>query len=124
MPLRENTRAGTKSLYALGAPKEQKTEKESQFTLISPAAEQNIWGTGLKLTAKATPLSESQQGIYQIQFVIDGKKHPPSNQSTQEFENIHRGEHKIQALMIERDTGVAVRKSKTVTFYMHQNTKK
>jgi hypothetical protein len=27
LPLRENTRAGTKSLYALGAPKEQKTER-------------------------------------------------------------------------------------------------
>ncbi|MCB1584437.1 MAG: DUF4124 domain-containing protein [Xanthomonadales bacterium] len=99
-------------------------EQKFKFKLVAPVDEQNIWGTGQKLTAKTTPLSEAQQSIYQIQFVIDGKKYPPSHHSTQDFENIDRGEHKIQALMIKKDTGAEVKKSKTVTFYMHQNTKK
>lgn len=95
-----------------------------QFKIIAPVEDENIWGTGLKLTAKATPLSDTLQNVYQIQFVIDGKKQPPSNNHIQEFENIFRGQHKIQALMIKRETGETVRKSKTVTFFMHQNTKK
>ena len=99
-------------------------EEEFKFKLVAPVDDQNIWGTGLKLTAQATPLTEAMQSTYQIQFVIDGKKHPPSHKSTQEFENIHRGEHTIQALMIRKGSGEVVRKSKTVTFYMHQNTKK
>lgn len=100
------------------------SEEKFEFSLISPVADENIWGTGLKLTAKATPLTEMQLTTYQIQFVIDGKKQKPSSKSTQEFDNIFRGEHTIQALMVRRDTGASVRKSKKVTFFMHQNSKK
>lgn len=105
-------------------PKDTKPVEELKFKILSPVNDENIWGTGLKLTAKATPLSEAQQNQYQIQFVIDGQKQKPSDKSTQEFENIFRGSHEIQALMIKRDTREVVRKSKKVTFFMHQNTKK
>jgi hypothetical protein len=96
----------------------------TEFEILAPNNEQNLWGTGLKLTAKVTPLTAAQQELYQVQFVIDGKKQQASDQTTQVFENIYRGEHKIQALLVNKYTRKEVKKSKPVTFYMHQSTKK
>lgn len=94
------------------------------FEIVSPSNEQNLWGTGLQLTAKVTPLTAAQQERYQVQFVIDGNKQKASDKTTQVFENIYRGEHKLQALLLNKYTQNEVKKSKTITFYMHQSTKK
>lgn len=98
--------------------------KVVNFEIVSPGDEQNLWGTGLKLTAKVTPLTEAQQQIFQVQFVLDGKKQKPSNQTTQVFENVYRGEHRLQANLLNKFTQKVVKKSKEITFFMHQNTKK
>ncbi|MGJ8662363.1 MAG: DUF4124 domain-containing protein [Marinicella sp.] len=96
----------------------------NSFTIIEPVNEQNLWGTGGKLTAKVEKLTEAQARKYQIQFVIDGKKNKPADASTQTFPNIYRGEHKVQALLIDRQTQQVAKRSQTVTFFMHQNSKK
>ena len=95
-----------------------------EFKLLSPADQQNLWGTGLKLTARTTALTEAQKQLYQIQFVIDGKAQTPTNSSEQTFENIFRGEHQLQARLLNKQTSDVVKQTPTITFYMHQNTKK
>ncbi len=95
-----------------------------EFAIIEPVNEQNIWGTGGKLTAKVGALSPAQQAAHQVQFIIDGKKNKPADDTTQVFENIYRGEHTVQALLINRFNNKVIKESKTVTFYMHQNSKK
>ena len=94
------------------------------FEIIEPVHEQNLWGTGGKLKVSVGALNEQQQMRYQVQFVLDGKKQKPSDASTQEFGGIYRGEHKVQALLVERLTNKVKKKSKTITFFMHQNSKK
>ena len=96
----------------------------TEFTLLSPTEQQNLWGTGNKLMTKVTPLSEAQAARFQVQFVIDGQPKKPGNSSEQTFENIYRGEHTVQGRLIDRTTRDVVLKTKTVTFYMHQNSKK
>lgn len=95
-----------------------------EFAIIEPVNEQNIWGTGGKLTAKVGSLTAAQQANYQVQFIVDGKKNKPADDTTQVFENIYRGEHTVQALLINRYNKKVIKKSQTVTFYMHQNSKK
>ena len=95
-----------------------------EFTLLSPTDQQNLWGTGNKLVAKVTPLNEAQSALYQVQFVIDGQPKKPGNASEQTFENIFRGEHTVQGRLIDRNSRDVVMRTKTVTFFMHQNSKK
>ena len=99
-------------------------DEVTEFTLLAPTEQQNLWGTGNKLVAKVTPLSEAQAARYQVQFVIDGQPKKPANTSEQTFENIYRGEHTVQGQLIDRQTRKVAMKTKTVTFYMHQNSKK
>jgi hypothetical protein len=99
------------------------TEVE-EFSIISPVSDQNIWGTGGKLTAKVKPLSPAQQEKYQVQFIIDGKNNKPADASTQVFSGIFRGEHTVKALLVNRYNKKTIKESQTVTFFMHQNSKK
>lgn len=93
----------------------------TEFEILEPSHELNLWGTGNTLTAKVTALNTSQQEIYTIQFAIDGKKQKPAEQTTQTFTNVFRGEHQIQAFLLNKYTLKQVKKTKVVTFYMHQN---
>ncbi len=103
---------------------EQDPSKVQKFELISPVKEQNLWGTGGKLTASVSALTEAQKQKYQVQFIINGIKQEPSDETTQVFENIFRGEHKVQALLINRYSQKVITKTDSVTFFMHQNSKK
>jgi len=94
------------------------------FTITKPVKDENLWGTGGKLTASVSPLTAAQQEIYQVQFIIDGEKNKPADGSTQVFEGIYRGEHQVQALLINRFNNKVIKKSQSVTFFMHQNSKK
>ncbi len=96
----------------------------ADFEIIEPVNEQNLWGTGGKLKVSVGPLNEQQQLRYQVQFVLDGKKQKPNDATTQEFSGIYRGEHKVQALLVDRLSNKVMKKSKTITFFMHQNSKK
>ena len=95
-----------------------------EFTIIEPVNNQNLWGTGGKLTAQVEPLTAAQQTIYQVQFIVDGKKNKPADASTQVFEGIYRGEHTVKALLVNRFNQKVIKESQTVTFFMHQNSKK
>jgi hypothetical protein len=95
-----------------------------EFEILEPSQEQNLWGTGGKVTVTVPELTEAQSFRYQVQVVLDGKKQKPSDSSTQTFSNIVRGEHQVQALLVERVSYKVKKKSQIVTFYMHQNSKK
>ncbi len=107
---------------------EVEAEKDSgevqKFELLQPVKEQNLWGTGGRLTAKVSPLTDAQKVKYRVQFIIDGKKQEPADETTQVFENIYRGEHTVQGLLVNRFNQKVLRKTEKVTFYMHQNSKK
>ncbi len=95
-----------------------------EFSLIQPVNEQNLWGTGGKLTAQVSALTPAQQEKYQIQFVIDGKKKKAADGSTQVFGDIFRGEHKVKALLVNRFNQKVIEETQTATFFMHQNSVK
>lgn len=94
------------------------------FSIVSPVNEQNIWGSGGKLTAQVQSLTPPQEQIYQVQFVIDGQKRQAADDSTQVFEGIYRGEHTVKALLVNRFNKKVIKETQTVTFFMHQNSKK
>jgi|GEM_PF-1336617 len=95
-----------------------------EFNIISPVNQQNLWGTGGKLTAQVSALTPAQQKKYQVQFIVDGKKNKPADNSTQVIGDIFRGEHKVKALLVNRFTNKTIKETQTVTFFMHQNSKK
>ncbi len=94
------------------------------FEILEPVNEQNLWGTGGKLKVTVPALNEQQQLRYKVQIVLDGKKRKPADGSTQEFTGIYRGEHTVQALLVDRLSNKVEKRSKTITFFMHQNSKK
>lgn len=96
----------------------------AKFEILEPSQEQNLWGTGGKVTVSVPELTEAQSLRYQVQMVLDGQKQEPSDSSTQTFSNIARGEHQVQALLVERMTNKVKKKSQVVTYFMHQNSKK
>ncbi len=96
----------------------------TKFTIIAPVHEENLWGTGGKLTAQVSTLTPAQLENNQVQFIIDGSKKAPADDTTQVFGGIYRGEHTVQALLVNRYTKKVIKKTDTVTFYMHQNSKK
>ncbi len=106
-----------------GQSKQQSTDplEVTDFEIVTPTNEQNLWGTGNTLTASVTPLNGVQQEIYTIQFSIDGQKQQPAEQTTQVFENIYRGEHKVQAFLLNKYTLKQIKQTKAVTFFIHQN---
>ena len=98
--------------------------EQQAFEIIAPADQENIWGSGGKLTAKVAALTAEQKQQFQIQFIIDGKKQKPSDKNTQVFDGIFRGEHKIKAVLLNKYTQKVIKESKSITIYMHQNSKK
>ena len=94
------------------------------FTIVSPVKGQNLWGTGGKLTAQVSALTPAQQEKYQVQFMVDGKKSKAANESTQVIGDIFRGEHTVKAFLVNRFTNKVDKETQTVTFFMHQNSKK
>jgi hypothetical protein len=96
----------------------------TNFELLAPTDQQNLWGTGLKLNASVTALTEAQQQVYLVQFVIDGQAQKAASSSRQTFENIYRGTHTLQARLLNKQTSQVIKQTPTITFYMHQNSKK
>ena len=97
---------------------------ETELTIVQPAHEENLWGTGGKVTAQINELAVALQESNQLQFIIDGKKQPPADGLTQVFDGIFRGEHTLKARVINRYNKKVIKESKAITFYMHQNSKK
>lgn len=93
------------------------------FKLTKPKADENLWGTGLTVTASVhveAPLLE----IYDVQYVLDGKAKPANSRATQKFTDVFRGEHKIYGQLVEKGSNRVIKKTKEVTFYIHQHSKK
>ena len=95
----------------------------NSFKLTKPSQDENLWGTGLSVTASAYVEPELLE-VYDVQYVIDGKAKPANNRATQKFDNIFRGEHKIYGQLVEKGSNRVVKKSQVVTFFMHQQSKK
>jgi hypothetical protein len=116
-----NNRSNSSSSQQEGS---EESIEQRAFEIIEPADQENIWGSGGKLTAKVDALTEEQKQQYQIQFIIDGKKQQPSDKNIQVFDDIFRGEHKIKAVLLNKYTQKVIKESKSITIYMHQNSKK
>jgi len=92
----------------------------TEFEIIEPSHEQNLWGTGSTITARVTDLNAAQLELYTIQFSIDGEKQKPAEKTTQTFTEIYRGAHTVQAFLLNKYTLKQFKKTKPVTFFMHQ----
>ena len=76
------------------------------------------------MTAQVNEIAVALMEVNQVQFIIDGKKQPPADGLTQVFDGIFRGEHTLKARVINKYNKKVIKESKTITFYMHQNSKK
>lgn len=103
-------------------PIEEQENILKSFKITQPTAGQHLWGTAQQVTASV--YLPNNAGGYQVQFVIDGKPQAIDSQATQTFSEIHRGEHQIQARLIDALSGKTLTQSQTVTFFMQQHAKK
>ncbi len=90
------------------------------FRLVSPAPEQNIWGTGNTVTlawdAGGAPLLEGMAVI----FYIDGQPvTEPTRSSTFTSERLDRGQHTARADLVDSNNSVLV-SAPAVTFFIMQ----
>ena len=93
------------------------------FKLTAPKPDENLWGTGQTVTA-SVHADAALMEIYDVQYVLDGKAKPANSKATQKFSNVHRGEHKIYGQLVQKGSNRVIKKSKEVTFFIHQHSKK
>lgn len=90
-----------------------------EFRLVSPAPDQNIWGTGNTATLAwdaGAPLAEGMS----VAFYIDGQRvAEPSQNSTFTTGRLDRGEHTARADLLDAGGRVVV-SAPGVTFYIMQ----
>ncbi|MCF6225381.1 MAG: hypothetical protein L3J22_03625 [Xanthomonadales bacterium] len=98
-------------------------KKQTVFKITTPADQESLWGTGGKLSVTVALSAEQQQRTL-VQILIDGEKQKPNKNTTQVFSDIYRGEHKVVAHLLDRNSGRLIKKSKEITVYMHQNSRK
>lgn len=89
------------------------------FRMVSPAPEQNIWGTGNTVTLAwdaGAPLMEGMSVI----FYIDGQAvTQPTSEATFTSGQLDRGQHTAKVDLIDANNTVLV-SAPTVTFYIMQ----
>jgi len=93
-----------------------------EFRLVSPAPEQNIWGTGNTATI-AWDAGAPLQPDMSVVFYLDGQAvSEPTRNATLTTERLDRGEHTAKADLLDADRSV-IASTSPVTFYIMQQSR-
>ncbi|MBE9548474.1 MAG: hypothetical protein IMF09_03630 [Proteobacteria bacterium] len=89
------------------------------LAITSPADEENIWGSGAKVMVQVS-LPGSLVAGDRIQVSLDGAVQPPLVGSTVVLSGLDRGEHSVQARIVN-SKGRVMASSPIIRFYMKQS---
>ena len=89
-----------------------------QFTLLEPTPDQTYWNTAYTLTARVSDIGRLSS-THRVRFLVDGELRGESRSSSLLLTDVYRGEHAIQAELIN-SRGVVVATTDSVTFHMKQ----
>ncbi|MEE4174658.1 MAG: DUF4124 domain-containing protein [Xanthomonadales bacterium] len=92
------------------------------FKLVSPAPEQNFWGTGQVATIAWDAGAPLEQGLSVVYFVNGEAVSDPTTASTFNTEPMDRGEHTARVDLIGPNNQV-IASAGPVTFYVKQNSR-
>jgi hypothetical protein len=92
------------------------------FKLVSPAPEQNFWGTGQVATIAWDAGAPLQQGMSVVYFVNGEAVSDPTTASTFNTEPMDRGEHTARVDLLGPDEQV-IASAGPVTFFVKQNSR-
>lgn len=91
----------------------------SGLAITSPADEENIWGSSAKVMVQVH-LPGSLASGDRVLISLNGKDQPPLVGSTIVLNGLDRGEHRLQAKIVN-STGKVLTTSPVVRFYMKQS---
>jgi len=89
------------------------------LAITSPADEENIWGSGAKVMVQVSLPGSLVTGD-RLQVYLDGKAQPPLVGSTTVLTGLDRGEHSLQAKIVN-SRGKVMASSPVIRFYMKQS---
>lgn len=87
------------------------------FNIVSPAAEETLWNIGGVLDVRLNMQPALQRG-HRLHIYLDGLPRIVNTTSFQ-LDEVHRGEHVIQAEIVDQ-SGTMVVRSQATTFYVQQ----
>ncbi len=93
-------------------------ELYSNFIITSPTEDENLWGTGGKLTAAAQSDQTLRRGD-SVRFYIDGELQTQETSFVAELTDIFRGEHQLIMEIVD-SKGIILASAGPVTFHMKQ----
>ena len=89
------------------------------FVVIQPAPQETLWGTGGKVEV-AIGISPELKPPHRLGLYLDGVPADLDTRATRfEIENVYRGEHTVQAVILD-DTNKELLRSAPVTFFVQQ----
>ena len=88
------------------------------FRLVSPAPNQDYWGTG-NIATLAWDAGEPLMDGMQVVFYVDDVPSAPSRAATYTTERLDRGLHQARAELLDRDNRV-IATTDAVPFNIHQ----
>jgi hypothetical protein len=92
-----------------------------EFRLVSPAPDQNIWGTGNTATI-AWDAGAALQSDMNVVFYVDGQAvSQPTRNATLTTERLDRGEHSARADLLDGQSRVVASTSPVTFFIMQQS---
>lgn len=118
-PEKKLTGYNTEKTSAAAAQPKQAKRNYRGLAITSPADEENIWGSGAKVMVQVSlpgPLVAGDR----VQVSLDGKVQPPLVGTTMVLSNLDRGEHHLQAKIVD-SRGKVMTSSPVVRFYMKQS---
>lgn len=105
-----------------GSRSEQEPDPGAPYTVldvIRPEPEETLWNTGGTMTVELA-VNPALRAAHSIGLIYDGQRlEPPSRSLSMTINEVYRGEHTIQAVILDAD-GEELMRSTPVTFFVQQ----
>ncbi len=94
-------------------------EDYETFAVVQPVADETLWATGGKVQI-AIALSPELKPRHRLGLYLDGALRDVALRDTRfEIEEVHRGEHTLQAVILD-EAGAELQRSAPVAFFVQQ----
>ena len=88
------------------------------LSIVSPANQENVWGSGGTLDVQLSSASEIGPGM-NVVIILDGEEYNAGRSLSVSIDGVERGEHKLRA-ELQTSSGRVLSRSEQVVFHMKQ----
>ena len=114
-----NRRGGAGAKGSALPPREELLQTYSDMEISTPNNDETIWGTGSAINV-GVDLKTSLLSVLFVQLTYDGRKLPRQKSTSIQLDQVERGEHTVQAEVVNGE-GQVFGRTDPVKFFMRQH---